>query len=39
MQNLTNSTILIVDDMATNIQILSNILKAKYKIKVAISGA
>jgi len=32
------ATILIVDDMATNIQALSNILKNKYEIQVALNG-
>jgi CheY-like chemotaxis protein len=31
-------TILIVDDTAENIDILSNIIKSKYKVKVAING-
>jgi diguanylate cyclase (GGDEF)-like protein/PAS domain S-box-containing protein len=34
----TKSTILIVDDMQTNLSILSNLLKDRYKIKVAKSG-
>lgn len=33
------STVLIVDDMATNIQTLSSILIERYNIKVATNGA
>ena len=36
--NTDKATILIVDDMPTNIQILAAVLKKEYKIKVATSG-
>lgn len=36
--NIKKPTILIVDDMAINIQILSNILKDEYQIKIATTG-
>lgn len=38
MRGDTKPTILIVDDMAANIAILSDLLKSDYRIKVAISG-
>lgn len=36
--SIKKPTILIVDDMAINIQVLSNILKSEYQIKIATSG-
>lgn len=38
METMTKPTILIVDDMAANISILSDLLQGDYKIKVAKSG-